>query len=150
MMLMLVAIAAIAFVPSVALAQGGTGQIGGRVTDEQGAVVPGVTITLVNQATGVQRTTVTDAEGAYRFPALGPGTYTVHGELLGFSKHEVTNIEMTIGLELVQDMTLRLQAVQETLTVTGRAPVVDTTKSEVAGVVTQQQIEALAMQSRHC
>ncbi len=134
--------------PSIVRAQGGTGQIGGQVKDEQDAVLPGVTMTLVNEATGVQRTMVTDEEGRYRFPALGPGRYTARAELQGFTRQEVTGIEMTIGLELVQDLTLKLQSLTETVTVTGAAPVVDTTKSEVAGVVTQFQIETLPINSR--
>ncbi len=139
---------ALAVAPSIARAQGGTGQIGGTVKDEQGAVLPGVVLTLQNQATGVQRTTVTDSDGRYRFPALGPGRYTVRTELQGFATQEVTDIEMTIGLELVHDLTLKIQSLQETVTVTGEAPVVDTTKSEVAGVVTQVQIETLPINSR--
>jgi uncharacterized protein YifE (UPF0438 family) len=137
-----------AVTPSTALAQGGTGLIGGQVKDEQGAVLPGVTMTLLNEATGVQRTTVTDAEGRYRFPALGPGRYTIGAELAGFSTQQVTGIEMLIGLELVQDLTLRLQAVQETVTVSGVTPVVDATKSEVSGVVTPFQIATLPINSR--
>jgi hypothetical protein len=139
---------ALALAPSMVGAQSGTGQIGGQIKDEQDAVLPGVTMTLLNEATGVQRTTITDGEGRYRFPALGPGRYTVRAELQGFSKQEVTGVEMTIGLELVQDLTLKVQSLQESVIVTGVTPVVDTTKSEVAGVVTQFQIETLPINSR--
>jgi Carboxypeptidase regulatory-like domain len=139
---------AVAVTSSMVRAQGGTGLIGGQIKDEQGAVLPGVTMTLLNEATGVQRTTITDGEGRYRFPALGPGRYTVKAELQGLSTQQVTGLELTIGLELVQDLTLKLQSLTETVTVTGAATVVDTTKSEVAGVVTQQQIETLPINSR--
>lgn len=139
---------ALSLTPALARAQGGTGQIVGQVKDQQGAVLPGVTMTVQNDATGVLRTTTTDGEGRYRFPALGPGRYTVRAELQGFARQEVTNIEMTIGLELAHDLTLTLQSVQEIVTVAGAAPVVDTTKSEVSGVVTQSQIETLPINSR--
>src|SRR5207247_563160 len=78
-----------------AFAQGGTGQIEGIAQDEQGGVLPGATLTLQNQASGVVRTTLTDAEGRYRFPALSPGVYTLKAELQGFSTQEVRDIEIT-------------------------------------------------------
>src|SRR6267142_752021 len=74
---------------AVVLAQGGTGQIEGVARDEQGRVVPGATLTLQNQASGVVRTTVTDADGKYRFPALSPGIYILKAELQGFAAQEV-------------------------------------------------------------
>ena len=128
--------------------QGGTGQIEGAVFDEQGGVLPGVTVTLQHQATGVQRVTVTEADGRYRFPALGPGRYTLGTELTGFAPQEVRDIEMTIGLALRQDFSMKVGALSESIVVSGLAPVVDTTKAEVSGVVTQQQIEALPINSR--
>ena len=131
-----------------AMAQGGTGEITGTAVDAQGGVLPGVTVTLRNQETGVARTTVTETDGTYRFPALNPGRYTVSAELVGFSTIEARDIEITIGLGLKQDFTMQVQTVAETVIVTGTAPVVDTTKSEVSGVVTQQQIEALPVNSR--
>ncbi len=130
------------------MAQGGTGEITGTAVDAQGGVLPGVTVTLRNQETGVARTTVTETDGTYRFPALNPGRYTVSAELVGFSTIEARDIEITIGLGLKQDFTMQVQTVAETVIVTGTAPVVDTTKSEVSGVVTQQQIEALPVNSR--
>ena len=129
-------------------AQAGGGAITGTVKDEQGAVLPGVTISLKNQESGVMRTVVSDAFGTYRFPALAPGRYTLRSELSGFSTAEVKELTITIGLELKQDVVMKVQTVSETITVTGVAPIVDTTKSEVAGVVTQQQMEVLPINSR--
>ncbi len=68
--------------------------------DEQGGVLPGVTVTLQNQASGVQRVAMTEADGRWRFPALGPGRYRLRVELAGFTPQEVRDIEMTIGLAL--------------------------------------------------
>lgn len=134
--------------PLPALAQGGTGQISGVVRDELGGVLPGVTLTLRHQASGVQRVAVTEGDGTYRFPALGPGLYTLKSELPSFASEEVVDIEITIGLALKRDFRLRLQTLQEAIVVQGQAPVVDTTKSEVSGVVTQRQIETLPINSR--
>jgi hypothetical protein len=134
--------------PPPAAAQGGSGQISGTVRDEQGGALPGVTMTLRNQASGVQRTTVSEGNGTYRFAGLSPGRYSITAELSGFATTEVRDIEITIGLELMQNFAMTLQTLAETIVVTGEAPVVDTTKSEVSGVVTQKQIETLPINSR--
>jgi outer membrane receptor protein involved in Fe transport len=134
--------------PVTALAQGPTGRIEGTVRDEQGGALPGVTMTLRNQDSGVTRTVVTEPDGRYAFPALSPGKYTLKAELAGFATGETTDIEITIGFERRLDVAMKVQALQETLTVRGEAPVVDTSKAEVAGVVTRAQIEMLPINSR--
>src|SRR4030095_16149899 len=90
----------------LAWAPGGNGQISGTIRDEQGAVLPGTTVTLINQETGVSRTTVSEADGAYRFLALPPGKYSLRATLSGFAVEEVHDIGITIGLELRRDFTL--------------------------------------------
>jgi hypothetical protein len=134
--------------PAPALAQAPTGRIEGVVRDEQGGVLPGVTMTIRNQETGVTRTVTTDADGRYVFPALAPGRYTVRAELSGFATEEVRDIPITIGFERILDLAMKVEALQETLTVTGEPPVVSTTQAEVAGVVTREQIAALPINSR--
>src|SRR5688572_4161166 len=129
-------------------AQGAGAGIEGTAMDAQGAALPGVTVTLRNEETGVMRTATSDAEGRYRLPSLPPGRYALKAELPGFTSIEVTDIVLTIGLELRRDFKMEIQSLQETVTVTGEAPVVDTTRSEVAGVVTQQQIETLPVNTR--
>ena len=95
------------------------------------------------------RTVASESDGRYVFPALSPGRYLLRGELSGFAAQEVRDVVITIGLELRRrDFTLELQAVAETVTVSAESPVVDTTKAEVAGVVTRQQIETLPINSR--
>jgi len=131
-----------------ARAQSGTAQISGVVHDQQGGVLPGVTVALRNQDTGVARTAVSEADGRYRFPALAPGLYTLRAELSGFAAIEVRDLTITIGLDLKQDLAMKLQSVSETVTVKGESPVVDTSKSEVSAVITQQQIETLPINSR--
>jgi hypothetical protein len=124
------------------------GIIEGAVTDESGAVLPGATVTLKNTETGFDRTGVTDAEGRYRFPALQPGDYTVRIDLSGFASQELRHVVITIGLDVQHDFRLKIQTLSETVTVTADVPVVDVTKSEVAGVVTQKQMESLPINTR--
>src|SRR6476661_1392707 len=89
--------------PAMLRAQGGTGRIEGTAHDEQGGVLPGVTMVLRNQESGVTRTLVTEADGRYGFPALGPGQYQLRAELSGFATQEWKDVTITIGLELRRD-----------------------------------------------
>ena len=129
-------------------AQGAGGVIAGVVTDAQGGVLPGVTLTARNTETGVVRTTVTEADGRYRLTGLPPGLYNLKVELAGFAPVDVKDLTLTIGLEVGRNITLQLQGVQESMTVTGQAPVVETTKTDVSGVITQAQIDTLPLASR--
>lgn len=148
-LLFLVAVTALSVLTAVAPAWAQTGAtIDGVVKDEQGGILPGAAITLRNEETGFGRDAVTELDGRYRFAAVPPGRYLLRATLQGFTTEEVRNFVLTIGLELHRDFTLKLQALAETVTVTGESPVVDTTKSEVAGVVTQQQIQSLPVNSR--
>ncbi len=124
------------------------GVIQGKVLDAQDAVLPGVTLALRNTETGVLRTAVTEGEGQYRFNGLQPGTYELKAELQGFATVAVDRLVVTIGLELKQDIKMQVQALQETVTVTGEAPVIEITKAEVAQVITQEQIDTLPMADR--
>ena len=129
-------------------AQGTGGVIAGTIKDAQGGVLPGVSLTIRNAESGVSRTIVSGGDGTYRFAGLPPGRYEIAAELSGFSRAEVKDLTLTIGLELRRDLALALQGVQESLTVTGTAPVVETTKTDVASVVTQAQIDSLPIANR--
>jgi hypothetical protein len=131
-----------------AAAQGERGVIGGTVADAQGGVLPGVTVTARNINTGFTQSVVTEADGRYRFGALPLGTYEIKAELTGFTTATVTNLTLTINRELQQNITMGLSTLQESVTVTGQAPVVEVTKSEVSSVITQQQIEMLPVANR--
>ena len=136
----------IAFGPAMpSTAQTTSGTIAGLVTDAQSAVLPGVTLTLRNAETGFTRTAVTEADGRYRLAGLPPGRYELRAELSGFAPIEVTDITLTIGLEIGRNITMQLQGVQESLTVTAQPPIVETTRTDVSGVITQQQIETLPL-----
>ncbi len=131
-----------------ASAQVSNAVVTGIVTDAQGGILPGVTITVTNAESGVVRTIVTEENGRYRLGGIPPGRYNVTAELPGFATQEVKGITLTIGLEYTKDLTMGVQGIQESITVTGESPVVETTRTEVAGVVTQQQIETLPFQDR--
>ncbi len=111
-----------------------TGAIVGTAMDEDGAVLPGVTITLSSpQLMGV-RTVVTGADGSFRFPALPPGDYVVTAELSGFTKVRRENIRVSTTVRLTLDFTMRLAAIEEEVTVIAESPTVDIKSSETASV----------------
>jgi hypothetical protein len=135
-------------VPTSATAQTTNGVISGIVNDAQGAVLPGVTLTLRNTETGLTRTLVTETDGIYRAGGLPPGPYSIRAELQGFGTVEVTDVTVAVGTEAVRNLTMQVQGVQESVTVTAQAPVVNTTMTEVAGVITQEQMQLLPLPSR--
>ena len=120
----------------------------GIAADAQGGILPGVTITVTNTESGVVRTIVTEENGRYRLGGIPPGRYNLKAELPGFATQEVKDITLTIGLEYIKNFTMGLQGVQESITVTGESALVETTRTEVAAIVTQQQIETLPFQDR--
>lgn len=112
------------------LAQVSNAVVTGIVTDEQRGILPGVTITVTNAETGVVRTTVTEEYGRYRLGGIPPGRYNLKAELPGFATQEVKDITLTIGLEYTRDFSMGIQGRQESITITGEAPVIETTKTE--------------------
>ena len=134
------------FLATPALAQ--YGQIEGQVTDATGAVLPGATVTAVNEDTGVSRSSVSDAGGDYRLPGLIPGTYTITAELTGFQTVQTTGVILTIQQTIVMDQSLSLAQVEETVTVTGTAPLLDTRRSDISTSVSDLQIQDLPVASR--
>src|SRR5437868_9566582 len=104
---------ALAFgVASPAMAQTTTGVIAGIITDAQGGVLPGVTVTARNVDTGATRDQVTEGDGRYRFAALQPGTYEVKAELSGFGAANIPAIVVQTSSETVRNITLQVTGVQ--------------------------------------
>jgi outer membrane receptor protein involved in Fe transport len=109
-----------------AFAQEQSGGLEGTITDATGAVVPGATVEARNTS-GLAQNAVSDQDGRYNFPALPGGNYTITGSLTGFTSVKVTDIRLGVGQTLKVDLTLRVSTVEEVVTVTGEAPVVDVT-----------------------
>jgi Carboxypeptidase regulatory-like domain len=127
-----------------ALAQGSFGSIAGTALDASGAVLPGVSVTLSNPGTiGGNQVTVTDARGTYQFPRLVPGRYTVKGELTGFRTTAVENVVVNAQATSRADLTMGLDQVQESVTVSGEAPLLDTTAVLNQTVMTREVLDVL-------
>ncbi len=134
---------------ATAWAQGGTASISGSVFDQDRAVLPGAVVTATNDATGIARETVTGTEGRFVIPTLLPGTYTLAVELAGFQTQTRQSMALRIGQELNVDFTLSLAGVAENVTVTGDAPLVETTASRVGSNVSEDEIDKLPSQGRN-
>jgi hypothetical protein len=143
---MLLALATV--VSTGVFAQQTTGSITGRVTDAQGAAVPGASATARNTATGFTRTSVSDEEGVYRLTALPVGNYDLNIELQGFSSYAQQGVVLNVGQVLSIDAMLKVAAVAETVTVTGESPLIEATSSSVGGVVDIGRIESMPLNGR--
>src|ERR1041384_66646 len=119
----------------------------GTATDSTGSVLPGVTITAVHDASGNVFTTVTDERGQFRLP-VRVGAYTIKAELSGFTTLNRT-AQVLIGQTAAVDLRLSPSAVQETVTVTAEAPLVDTKGSTVAANIDPRQVEQLPLNGRN-
>lgn len=129
-------------------AQVTAGMIFGVVKDETGAVLPGALVSFKNLETGITRTVITDDEGRYSAPNLPLGNYEVQAVLSGFQTGARTGIRLTVGREAAVDFVLKVGEISEKVTVTGEAPLVDTTSSEVSGLVEEKTIRELPLNGR--
>lgn len=145
---LLLCIALLLAFSSVVFAQGtSSATLLGRVTDETGAALPGVTVTATNNATGVSRNTVTEADGTYRFPSLPAGTYTVVADLSGFGTVTTQEVILNVAREREINITLKQAAISESITVTAEAPLIATTPA-IGTSVSQEELENLPLNGR--
>jgi len=137
----------VGLVGSAARAQIGGGQISGVVSDGNGGVLPGVTVTATPTGTGVARSTVTSSAGLYALGGLRPGEYRVDVVLSGFRSARREGVRVDTGLTRQLDFELTVGGVSETVTVTGDAPALRATAS-LGQVVSEQAIPALPLDGR--
>jgi carboxypeptidase family protein/TonB-dependent receptor-like protein len=109
-------------------AQTGQGSLRGYVKDESGGALPGVTVTATSPALIQPTTAVTDAEGYYRLINLPPGTYTIVAELTGFATHRREGVVLQAGANFQVEVTMKIGALQETVTVAGESPMLEVSK----------------------
>ena len=133
-----------ALVAAPAFTQGPTsGSINGTVIDTSGAVLPGVTVSATSPIQMGVQTSVTNAQGIYRFPSVTPGTYAITYELPGFAKVVREGIVINLGFTATVNVQLNVASLEETVTVSGVSPVVDVTSTTSTFNVTQTMLESL-------
>ncbi len=133
---------------SPAVAQQTEARIAGTISDQNGGVLPGVTVTVTSAATGATRTAVTDEQGRYTITNLPPGTYAVNAELSGFgtSKQEVS---IGLGERKTVDSSLQVAGLTESVTVAGAASALDLTSARIGVNVSTEEIEQLPVNGRN-
>jgi hypothetical protein len=132
--------------PAAGLAQEAV--LTGTVTDATGGVLPGVTVTAVHEATGNTFEAVTDGAGAFRMP-VRVGGYRITAQLQGFQTLTRTNLQLLLGQQAAISLELAPASLQETVTVTGEAPLLDTTESVVSANIDPRQMEELPINGRN-
>src|SRR5213593_4366404 len=137
------ALVALVAASSLASAQQQTGEIFGKVSDTSGAVLPGVTVTLTGPVLLQPLTAITSETGTYQFPRLSIGTYTVKFDLAGFKTVVNEGIMVTVGFNAQVNAQMGISTVQETITVTGESPIVDTKEVGTKQTFTNELLQSI-------
>ena len=145
-LLLVLLISCACFLPLIAQIQ--SARIEGTIQDSSGAVIPGAKLSIVNVRTDVRLDAEADAAGFFFFPALTPGFYTLTAEASGFRKATITNIEVTVGVTLRQDVKLEVGTVSENVTVEAATVRVQTGEATIQRAITLRDIDTLPQLGR--
>ena len=145
----LLTLAVFAMLGTTVFAQATSGRISGAVTDAQGGLLPGATVTITEVNTNYTRTASTDAQGAYIFANLPLGTYNVSAELTGFKKGVRSGFVLVADGRVTASFTLEVGGLNETVEVTVESETVNTVSGEIARTVDRQQVQSLALNGRN-
>ena len=143
------AFALVAALATSVLGQAFTASVIGTITDGDGGVLPGVTVTVTNNATGQARTAVSDEAGRYSMPLLPPGTYRIGAELTGFKTAVRDAVRLEVNQQQRADFTLEIGAISEQITVTAELPIVQTNTATVGTVVSSKEAQELPLNGRN-
>ena len=137
--------------PAAAHAQGGsaTATLSGKVVDDTGAILPGVSVTVTNLSNNQSRTSQTNGEGIYRFTGLAPSQYSLRAELQGFASYVIETFTLNIGAAANLDATMQVSSLSETVTVTGESAIIEAARTDLSTVITKEQIETLSSNNRN-
>ncbi len=125
-----------------------SGSLRGTATDPQGAVLPGVAISISSATVPGARAATTDQRGQYRVPDLPPGEYALSAELDGFSRFARTAIAMSAGLNVTLDITMSVGAIAETVEVLQETPLLESSKASQAVNISGEMLRAIPLSER--
>ena len=134
--------------PGAARAQVVGGNLSGRITDDGGGALPGVTVTITNKNNGAQQIVVTNEEGGYRAISLQPAPYVIKAELTGFGT-VAREMVITIGANATLDLKLGVATLQESITVTAETPIIEVARAAPSSTIVESQIQALPVLERN-
>jgi hypothetical protein len=127
----------------------GLSDMRGTVVDGSGGALPGVSIVITNQANGTYREVVSNADGSWYIPGLAPGAYQVSAELTGFRRFLRRDLPVIVGTTTTVPVSLELGALEETITVTSEAPLIDVTSKQIGGNLDTKDLTQLPSISRN-
>jgi hypothetical protein len=139
----------LALTPIPAVAQGQNSAVQGHVLDESGGALPGVTVVVTHQGSGMFRQVVSNADGSYFVTGILPGPYKISADLTGFKKYERADLLLTIGNTTTLDIKLMVGGIEESVTVSGTSPLVDITSKQIGANIGQQEIAALPIMNKN-
>jgi hypothetical protein len=134
--------------PCLASAQIDTGSVVGIVSDPSGSAIPGATVTLSNEASGVSRSVTTNSDGEYQFAAVIPGTYSVQATAQNFESAISTHVEVDVQSRPAINFTLKVGSSSQVVEVSSITPVLQTETADVGGVIQREQINDLPLNGR--
>jgi Carboxypeptidase regulatory-like domain/TonB dependent receptor len=123
--------------------------IRGQISDQSGAVLPGVSISVKNQQTGIERTTLSDEMGNYQVAALPVGTYQIDVRLQGMKPEIIKGLVLEVDQVVIQNLKLQVGAVAEEVTVAAESATIDTSNIEVGGVISSKTVQEIPLNGRH-
>jgi trimeric autotransporter adhesin len=132
---------------SNALAQSSQGALRGVVRDPQG-VIPGATVTLINEGTNTTRETISNGVGEYSFPAVDPAVYSIKAAVQGYKTFERKGVRIGTQQQVAMDLSLELGAIEETITVTADAPLIETSNASTGDVLDTKTLESIPTPGR--
>jgi hypothetical protein len=136
-------------IPAFPQADVSAATIKGTVTDQDGAVIAGATVTARSADRGITRISKTDRDGIYRVTSLSPGAYEIVVEATGFETKTAKDVQLTVGQILAFDLQLGVQGVASVVTVTTDAPLIETERTQQANTIDERQIESLPNSGRN-
>ncbi len=125
-----------------------TGTVQGYISDVEGGAIPGATVTVTNQDTGIARAVISDANGFYSAKALQVGTYSVTAELSGMQTTQQGDVSVLVGQIKDVNLTLEIESTSEVITVTSEAPIIEVSRSGAANYIDEVAIESLPIVGR--
>ncbi|MEO8360543.1 MAG: carboxypeptidase regulatory-like domain-containing protein [Vicinamibacteria bacterium] len=138
----------VSLTPTAAYAQIDAGSVVGTVSDGQGGVLPGASVTATQDGTGFSLTSTTNSQGQFNFPNLKIGKYTLTAEISGFKKSIRSGLQLHVQERIQVDFKLEVGAMTEEVTVSGEAPLLNTQSGDMGYVVDQKQLTDLPLLGR--
>ena len=149
LLVLLAVVSLSASIPAIALAQSPTGAIDGVIVDQSGAVMPGVTVTVTQPATGFERMVVSDENGVFRVLLLPVGGYTLNAELAGFLPQKQADVRVSVGQTVTLRIEMAVSGVNETVNVSGATPVIESGRTSASSTVTEIAVQNLPVNGRN-